>query len=143
MLDHMFRRRALVYYDNSADQFTFLDTRARKSRIAAAAGEAEIFYSSAWEVSAFIPARGAGAPLGVVSGEILLLEDGKSVEFTERWGVPARSGCRRARAGGFGFAGRDRRDCGARPEHLSEEGVVSRLSRLISTREEWSRRRRL
>jgi len=53
MLDHMFRRRALVYYDNSAGQFTFLDTRPGEQKLLLQLVK-RIFYSSAWRVSAFI-----------------------------------------------------------------------------------------
>jgi len=56
----------------------------------------------------------------VVSGEILLLEDGKSVEFTED-GVPAPTGPAGA-CWWIGFAERSKENCGARPETLAEEG---------------------
>jgi ribonuclease J len=125
MLDHMFRRRALVYYDNSAGPIHVSGH---------ASQEEQKLLLQLVKPKYFIPVHGEyrhlfrhaalAHQLGVVSGEIMLLEDGKCVEFTEdgafrRDPVPA---------------GRVLVDSGSLEEieeivvrdrkHLSEEGVV-------------------
>src|SRR5258705_1079652 len=84
MLDHMFRRRALVYYDNSAGPIHVSGH---------ASQEEQKLLLQLVKPKYFIPVHGEyrhlfrhaalAHQLGVVSGEILLLEDGKCVEFTE------------------------------------------------------------
>ena len=125
MLDHMFRRRALVYYDNSGGQIHVSGH---------ASQEEQKMLLRLVKPKYFIPVHGEyrhlfrhaalAHQLGCVSGEILLLENGKCIEFTEdgayrRDPVPA---------------GRVLVDSGSLEEieemvvrdrkHLSEEGVV-------------------
>jgi ribonuclease J len=125
MLDHMFRRRALVYYDNSNGPIHVSGH---------ASQEEQKLLLQLVKPKYFIPVHGEyrhlfrhaalAHQLGAVSGEILLLEDGKCIEFNEdgafrREPVPA---------------GRILVDSGSLEEieevvvrdrkHLSEEGVV-------------------
>ncbi len=125
MLDHMFRRRALVYYDNSAGM---IHVSGHGSQ------EEEKLMLQLVKPKYFIPVHGEyrhlfrhaalAHQLGVVSEEILLVEDGQSIEFTE-------GGARRRDAV---TAGRVLVDSGSLEEieevvirdrkHLSEDGVV-------------------
>src|ERR1700675_3938465 len=125
MLDHMFRRRALVYYDNSAGPIHVSGH---------ASQEEQKLLLQLVKPKYFIPVHGEyrhlfrhaalAHQLGVVSGEIMLLEDGKCVEFTED------GACRRDPV----TAGRVLVDSGSLEEieeivvrdrkHLSEDGVV-------------------
>ncbi len=125
MLDHMFRRRALVYYDNSNGPIHVSGH---------ASQEEQKLLLQLVKPKYFIPVHGEyrhlfrhaalAHQLGVVSGEILLLEDGKCIEFTED-GVTRRDPV---------TAGRVLVDSGSLEEieeivvrdrkHLSEEGVV-------------------
>jgi ribonuclease J len=83
MLDHMFRRRALVYYDNSAGTIHVSGH---------ASQEEQKLILQLVKPKYFIPVHGEyrhlfrhaalAHQLGSVSGEILLLEDGQCVEFT-------------------------------------------------------------
>jgi ribonuclease J len=84
MLDHMFRRRALVYYDNSAGTIHVSGH---------ASQEEQKLLLQLVKPKYFIPVHGEyrhlfrhaalAHQIGCVSGEILLLEDGKTIEFTE------------------------------------------------------------
>jgi len=84
MLDHMFRRRALVYYDNTAGTIHVSGH---------ASQEEQKLLLQLVKPRYFIPVHGEyrhlfrhaalAHQLGCVSGEILLLEDGRPVEFTE------------------------------------------------------------
>jgi ribonuclease J len=84
MLDHMFRRRALVYYDNSGG---VLHVSGHASQ------EEQKLILNLAKPRYFIPVHGEYRQLfrhaalahqvGVVSGEVLLLEDGHPIEFTE------------------------------------------------------------
>jgi len=125
MLDHMFRRRALVYYDNSAGTIHVSGH---------ASQEEQKLILQLVKPKYFIPVHGEyrhlfrhaalAHQLGCVSGEILLLEDGKTIEFTED-GVHRRDPV---------TAGRVCVDSGSLEEieavvirdrkHLSEDGVV-------------------
>jgi ribonuclease J len=125
MLDHMFRRRALVYYDNSAG---VIHVSGHASQ------EEQKLLLQLVKPKYFIPVHGEyrhlfrhaalSHQLGVVSGEILLLEDGKCIEFTEEGAF------RREPVA----AGRVLVDSGSLEEieevvvrerkHLSEDGVV-------------------
>jgi ribonuclease J len=125
MLDHMFRRRALVYYDNSAGTIHVSGH---------ASQEEQKLLLQLVKPKYFIPVHGEyrhlfrhaalAHQLGCVSGEILLLEDGKTIEFTED-GVHRRDPV---------IAGRVCVDSGSLEEieevvirdrkHLSEDGVV-------------------
>ena len=84
MLDHMFRRRALVYYDNSAGVI----------HVSGHASQEELkLIINLVRPKYFIPIHGEyrhlfrhaalAHQLGVVSGDILLLENGQNIEFTE------------------------------------------------------------
>ena len=125
MLDHMFRRRALVYYDNSSG---IIHVSGHASQ------EEQKLMLQLVKPKYFIPIHGEyrhlfrhaalAHQLGVVSEEILLLENGQSVEFTE-------DGARRREPV---TAGRVLVDSGSLEEieevvirdrkHLSEDGVV-------------------
>ncbi len=125
MLDHMFRRRALVYYDNSAG---VIHVSGHASQ------EEQKLLLQLVKPKYFIPVHGEyrhlfrhaalAHQLGVVSGEILLVEDGQNIEFTED-GVHRRDPV---------TAGRVLVDSGSLEEieevvvrerkHLSEDGVV-------------------
>ncbi|HYL83403.1 MAG TPA: ribonuclease J [Candidatus Angelobacter sp.] len=84
MLDHMFRRRALVYYDNSSG---VIHVSGHASQ------EEQKLMLQLVKPKYFIPVHGEyrhlfrhaalAHQLGVVSEEILLIEDGQSIEFTE------------------------------------------------------------
>jgi len=84
MLDHMFRRRALVYYDNSAG---VIHVSGHASQ------EEQKLLLQLVKPKYFIPVHGEYRHLfrhaalahqvGAVSGEILLLEDGHCIEFNE------------------------------------------------------------
>ncbi len=125
MLDHMFRRRALVYYDNSAGTIHVSGH---------ASQEEQKLLLQLVKPKYFIPVHGEyrhlfrhaalAHQIGCVSGEILLLEDGKVIEFTED-GAHRRDPV---------TAGRVCVDSGSLEEieevvirdrkHLSEDGVV-------------------
>jgi ribonuclease J len=125
MLDHMFRRRALVYYDNSAGTIHVSGH---------ASQEEQKLILQLVKPRYFIPVHGEfrhlfrhaalAHQLGCVSGEILLIEDGQPIEFTE-------DGARRREPV---TAGRVCVDSGSLEEieevvirdrkHLSEDGVV-------------------
>jgi ribonuclease J len=125
MLDHMFRRRALVYYDNSNGTIHVSGH---------ASQEEQKLMLQLVKPKYFIPVHGEyrhlfrhaalAHQLGVVSEEILLIEDGQSIEFTE-------DGARRRDPVP---AGRVLVDSGSLEEieevvirdrkHLSEDGVV-------------------
>jgi ribonuclease J len=125
MLDHMFRRRALVYYDNSAGTIHVSGH---------ASQEEQKLMLQLVKPKYFIPVHGEyrhlfrhaalAHQLGVVSNEILLVEDGRPIEFTED-GAHRRDPV---------TAGRVLVDSGSLEEieevvirdrkHLSEDGVV-------------------
>jgi ribonuclease J len=125
MLDHMFRRRALVYYDNSSGTIHVSGH---------ASQEEQKLMLQLVKPKYFIPVHGEyrhlfrhaalAHQLGVVSGEILLVEDGQSIEFTEE-GAYRRDPV---------TAGRVCVDSGSLEEiedvvirdrkHLSEDGIV-------------------
>ncbi len=84
MLDNMFRRRALVYYENSSGTIHVSGH---------ASQEEQKLILQLCKPKYFIPVHGEyrhlfrhaalAHQLGCVSGEILLMEDGQAVEFTE------------------------------------------------------------
>ena len=125
MLDHMFRRRALVYYDNAGG---LLHVSGHASQ------EEQKLMLNLVRPKYFIPVHGEYRQLfrhaalaqqvGSVSGEVLLLEDGHPIEFTEdgafrRDPVPAGRVC--VDSGSLEAIEevviRDRK-------HLSEDGIV-------------------
>jgi len=125
MLDHMFRRRALVYYDNSGG---VIHVSGHASQ------EEQKLLLQLVKPKYFIPVHGEyrhlfrhaalAHQLGAVSEEIFLLEDGQAIEFTED-GAKRRDPV---------AAGRVLVDSGSLEEieevvirdrkHLSEDGVV-------------------
>ena len=125
MLDHMFRRQALVYYDNSGGMIHVSGH---------ASQEEQKLILQLIKPKYFVPVHGEyrhlfrhaalAHQLGAVSAEILLLENGQAVEFTEE----------RARRRDPVPAGRVLVDSGSLEEieevvirdrkHLSEDGVV-------------------
>ena len=125
MLDHMFRRRALVYYENSGG---VIHVSGHASQ------EEQKLMLQLVKPKYFIPVHGEyrhlfrhaalAHQLGVVSEEIMLVEDGQSIEFTED----------RAYRRDPVTAGRVLVDSGSLEEieevvirdrkHLSEDGVV-------------------
>src|SRR5438876_242324 len=107
MLDHMFRRRALVYYDNSAGVIHVSGHGSQRTKTFAATGEAEIFYSGARRIPALVPARGAGASTGICFGRNFAGRGWTVHRIYGGWSTAARSGDRRARLRGFRFARRD------------------------------------
>ena len=65
MLDHMFRRRALVYYDKQRRPIArFRPRQPGRAETDAEPGAAEIFHSGSRRIPATVPARGAGAAGG-------------------------------------------------------------------------------
>ena len=125
MLDHMFRRRALVYYDNAGG---LLHVSGHASQ------EEQKLMLNLVRPRYFVPLHGEYRQLfrhaalaqqvGAVSGEVLLIEDGQAVEFTEdgafrRESVPAGRVC--VDSGSLEeieeVVIRDRK-------HLSEDGIV-------------------
>src|ERR1700739_4558430 len=125
MLDHMFRRRALVYYDNSGGVIHVSGHASQEEqKLVLRLGKPKYFISVHGEYRHLFRHAALAHQLGCVSEEIMLLENGKCVEFTEdgayrRDPVPA---------------GRVLVDSGSLEEieeivvrdrkHLSEEGVV-------------------
>ena len=125
MLDHMFRRRALVYYENGSG---VIHVSGHASQ------EEQKMLLQLVKPRYFVPVHGEyrhlfrhaalAYQLGCVSGEILILEDGQTVEFTEE----------RAYRRDPVAAGRVCVDSGSLEEieevvirdrkHLSEDGVV-------------------
>jgi ribonuclease J len=125
MLDHMFRRRALVYYDNSAGTIHVSGHASQEEqRLILRLVKPKYFIPVHGEYRHLFRHAALAHQLGAVSGEILLLEDGKCIEFTEE-GVFRREPV---------AAGRILVDSGSLEEieeivvrdrkHLSEEGVV-------------------
>ncbi|HTP69457.1 MAG TPA: ribonuclease J [Dongiaceae bacterium] len=125
MLDHMFRRRALVYYDNASGPIHVSGH---------ASQEEQKMILRLVKPKYFIPVHGEyrhlfrhaalAHQLGCVSGEILLLENGKVIEFTEDGAYrrdPVTAGRVLVDSGSLEeieeMVVRDRK-------HLSEEGVV-------------------
>ncbi len=125
MLDHMFRRRALVYYDNSAGTIHVSGHASQEEqRLILRLVKPKYFIPVHGEYRHLFRHAALAHQLGAVSEEILLLEDGKCIEFTE-------DGVRRLEPVS---AGRILVDSGSLEEieeiivrdrkHLSEEGVV-------------------
>jgi ribonuclease J len=125
MLDHMFRRRALVYYDNSSGPIHVSGHASQEEqKLLLRLVKPKYFIPVHGEYRHLFRHAALAHQLGCVSEQIMLLEDGKCVEFTEdgasrRDPVPA---------------GRVLVDSGSLEEieelvvrdrkHLSEEGVV-------------------
>jgi ribonuclease J len=125
MLDHMFRRRALVYYDNSAGVIHVSGHASQEEqKLVLQLVKPKYFIPVHGEYRHLFRHAALAHQLGVVSGEILLLENGQNIEFTED-GVRRRDPV---------TAGRVLVDSGSLEEieevvvrerkHLSEDGVV-------------------
>src|ERR1700756_2591052 len=125
MLDHMFRRRALVYYDNSAGVIHVSGHASQEEqKLILQLVKPKYFIPIHGEYRHLFRHAALAYQLGVVSGEILLIEDGQNIEFTED-GVRRRDPV---------TAGRVLVDSGSLEEieevvvrerkHLSEDGVV-------------------
>ena len=125
MLDHMFRRRALVYYDNSAGTIHVSGHASQEEqKLLLQLVKPKYFVPVHGEYRHLFRHAALAHQLGSVSQEILLLEDGQSIEFTE-------DGARRRDPV---TAGRVLVDSGSLEEieevvvrdrkHLSEDGIV-------------------
>jgi len=125
MLDHMFRRRALVYYDNSAGTIHVSGHASQEEqKLLLQLVKPKYFIPIHGEYRHLFRHAALAHQIGCVSGEILLLEDGKTIEFTE-------DGAHRSEPV---TAGRVCVDSGSLEEieevvirdrkHLSEDGVV-------------------
>src|SRR5437879_6749238 len=125
MLDHMFRRRALVYYDNSAGVIHVSGHASQEEqKLVLQLVKPKYFIPVHGEFRHLFRHAALAHQLGVVSGEILLVENGQHIEFTED-GVFRRDPV---------TAGRVCVDSGSLEEiedvvirdrkHLSEDGIV-------------------
>jgi ribonuclease J len=125
MLDHMFRRRALVYYDNSAGTIHVSGHASQEEqKLLLQLVKPKYFIPLHGEYRHLFRHAALAHSLGVVSEEILLIENGHCIEFTED------GACRRDPVA----AGRVCVDSGSLEEiedvvirdrkHLSEDGVV-------------------
>ena len=125
MLDHMFRRRALVYYDNSGGVIHVSGHASQEEqKLILQLVRPRFFVPVHGEYRHLFRHAALAHQLGAVSEEILLLEDGQAIEFTED-GAHRRDPV---------TAGRVLVDSGSLEEieevvirdrkHLSEDGVV-------------------
>jgi ribonuclease J len=125
MLDHMFRRRALVYYDNSAGTIHVSGHASQEEqKLLLQLVKPKYFVPVHGEYRHLFRHAALAHQLGCVSNEILLVEDGRPIEFTEE-------GARRLEPV---TAGRVCVDSGSLEEieevvirdrkHLSEDGIV-------------------
>jgi ribonuclease J len=84
MLDHMFRRRALVYYENSAGTIHVSGHASQEEqKLVLRLVKPRYFIPVHGEYRHLFRHAALAHQLGCVSGEILLVEDGQSIEFTE------------------------------------------------------------
>jgi len=84
MLDHMFRRRALVYYDNSAGTIHVSGHASQEEqKLVLQLVKPKYFIPVHGEYRHLFRHAALAYQLGCVSGEILVLEDGHALEFTE------------------------------------------------------------
>jgi len=125
MLDHMFRRRALVYYDNAGGTIHVSGHGSQEEqKLVLQLVKPKYFIPVHGEYRHLFRHAALAYQLGCVSGEILILEDGNTLEFTEQ-GAYRRDPV---------TAGRVLVDSGSLEEieevvirdrkHLSEDGVV-------------------
>jgi ribonuclease J len=125
MLDHMFRRRALVYYDNNAGTIHVSGHASQEEqKLVLQLVKPRYFIPVHGEYRHLFRHAALAHQLGCVSGEIILLENGQAIEFTEdgaRRCDPVTSGRVLVDSGSLEeieeFVVRDRK-------HLSEDGVV-------------------
>ncbi|HLZ92852.1 MAG TPA: ribonuclease J [Candidatus Acidoferrum sp.] len=84
MLDHMFRRRALVYYDNSGGTIHVSGHASQEEqKLVLQLVKPKYFIPVHGEYRHLFRHAALAHQLGCVSGEILVLEDGYTLEFTE------------------------------------------------------------
>jgi len=84
MLDHMFRRRALVYYDNSAGTIHVSGHGSQEEqKLLLQLVKPKYFIPIHGEYRHLFRHAALAHQLGSVSQEILLVEDGQPIEFTE------------------------------------------------------------
>src|SRR5437016_12437134 len=125
MLDHMFRRRALVYYDNSGGMIHVSGHASQEEqKLILQLVKPRYFVPVHGEYRHLFRHAALAHQLGAISEEIFLLENGQAIEFTEE-------GARRRDPVP---AGRVLVDSGSLEEieevvirdrkHLSEDGVV-------------------
>jgi ribonuclease J len=125
MLDHMFRRRALVYYDNSGGVIHVSGHASQEEqKLILQLVKPKYFVPVHGEYRHLFRHAALGHQLGAVSEEIFLLENGQAIEFTED-GAKRRDPV---------TAGRVLVDSGSLEEieevvirdrkHLSEDGIV-------------------
>jgi len=125
MLDHMFRRRALVYYDNSAGTIHVSGHGSQEEqKLILRLVKPKYFIPVHGEYRNLFRHAALAHQLGAVSEEIMLMEDGKCIEFTEDGAFrrdPVTAGRVLVDSGSLeeieAIVVRDRK-------HLSEEGVV-------------------
>jgi ribonuclease J len=125
MLDHMFRRRALVYYDNSAGTIHVSGHGSQEEqKLVLQLVRPKYFIPVHGEYRQLFRHAALAHQLGVVSGEVLLIEDGQPIEFTAEGAYrvePVTAGRVLVDSGSLEaieeFVIRDRK-------HLSEDGVV-------------------
>jgi len=125
MLDHMFRRQALVYYDNSAGTIHVSGHASQEEqKLILRLVKPKYFIPVHGEYRHLFRHAALAHQLGAVGEEILLMEDGKCIEFTEDGAFrrdPVTAGRVLVDSGSLeeieAIVVRDRK-------HLSEEGVV-------------------
>jgi ribonuclease J len=125
MLDHMFRRRALVYYENSAGTIHVSGHASQEEqKLVLQLVKPKYFVPVHGEYRHLFRHAALAHQLGVVSGEILLIENGQCIEFTPTGAFrrdPVTAGRVLVDSGSLEeieeVVVRDRR-------HLSEDGVV-------------------
>jgi ribonuclease J len=125
MLDHMFRRRALVYYDNNSGTIHVSGHASQEEqKLVLQLVKPKYFIPVHGEYRHLFRHAALAHQLGCVSGEIILLENGQAIDFTEdgaRRRDPVTSGRVLVDSGSLEeieeFVIRDRK-------HLSEDGVV-------------------
>lgn len=125
MLDHMFRRRALVYYDNSSGTIHVSGHGSQEEqKLILQLVRPKYFIPVHGEYRQLFRHAALAHQLGAVSGEVLLIENGQPIEFTAEGAYraePVTAGRVLVDSGSLEtieeFVIRDRK-------HLSEDGVV-------------------
>jgi len=125
MLDHMFRKRALIYYDNNGGTIHVSGHASQEEqKLVLNLVRPKYFIPVHGEYRQLFRHAGLAHSVGSVSGEILLIEDGQPIEFTEDAAYrrePVTAGRICVDSGSLEeieeFVIRDRK-------HLSEDGVV-------------------
>ena len=118
MIDHLFRRRVLVYYEGGRSAPIHVSGHASQEemKILLQLVQAEIFHSAARRIPASIPACGACRANGRGLGRDFPARERPADRIHAGWQrVSPRTGHRRARAGRFGLARGNRRSGDSRP----------------------------